>query len=266
MGLCLEPAIIVTEYCKQGSLLDVIQRAAAEAAKGVKGGEAALSWLKRLNMMLDAAKGVLCLHAHKPPIVHRDLKSANFLVDEHSRVRVTDFGLSKVLEEHSGASSSSTMATMNPRWLSPEVLAGHRATAASDVFAFGVVMWELLTWEVPWGRRSNQWTIVGRVMKGERLAVPPAAALPGEGTAAWAGLPRYEALMRRCWAADPAGRPLMTEIIVELRALLRDEVAAVKAASQGGAERFRDVRPADQGECAICLAAPPTAQFIHAGS
>ena len=83
---------------------------------------------------LDAAKGMLYLHAHSPPIIHRDLKSANLLVDKHWRVKVCDFNLSKLMEENSVMSS---MAATNPRWLAPEILAGSGASMASDVYAFG---------------------------------------------------------------------------------------------------------------------------------
>ena len=120
---------------------------------------------------------MLYLHTRSPPIIHRDLKSPNLLVDEAWRVRVSDFNLSKYLTD---ASRSSSMAAMNPRWaarrlwqdgrprllereapvlraeaapcpavrrrwLAPEVMQGQQAGPAADVFSFGVVMWELLT-------------------------------------------------------------------------------------------------------------------------
>ena len=95
---------------------------------------------------LDAAKGMLYLHAHSPPIIHRDLKSANLLVDKHWRVKVCDFNLSKLMEENSVMSS---MAATNPRWLAPEVLSGQPGQLPADVWAFGTVMWELMTWRLP---------------------------------------------------------------------------------------------------------------------
>ena len=67
--------------------------------------------LRRLTACCRAA--CRCLHAHRPPIIHRDIKSGNLLVDENYRVKVTDFGLSRIMEETAGPSS--TMASMNPR-------------------------------------------------------------------------------------------------------------------------------------------------------
>ena len=60
-----------------------------------------------------------------------------------------DFNLSRWADEV-GVRSSTGGGLLNPRWLAPEVLTGHSATAASDVFSFGVVLWELLTWQLPW--------------------------------------------------------------------------------------------------------------------
>ncbi|GAB4822541.1 hypothetical protein N2152v2_009587 [Parachlorella kessleri] len=88
MGVCAVPPCVVTEYCARGSLTDVLRQAKQSPA-------AQLDWVKRLNMMLDTAKGMLHLHSHKPPIIHRDLKSPNLLVDSHWHVKVSDFNLSK---------------------------------------------------------------------------------------------------------------------------------------------------------------------------
>ena len=62
---------------------------------------------------------MLQLHSHKPPILHRDLKSPNLLVDKHWRVKIADFNLSRVMEAQSIVSS---LSTNNPRWLAPEVV------------------------------------------------------------------------------------------------------------------------------------------------
>eukprot|EP00889_Picochlorum_renovo_P002393 jgi/Picre1/29423/NNA_004811.t1 len=80
LGVCLDPPCIVTEFCARGSLTDVLRGAKASPAKA-----SMLDWSRRLNMALDAAKGMLYLHNHAPPIIHRDLKSPNLLVDKHWR-------------------------------------------------------------------------------------------------------------------------------------------------------------------------------------
>lgn len=73
---------------------------------------AELDWPKRLNMALDAAKGMLYLHSRSPTVLHRDLKSANLLVDKHWRAKVADFNLSRVVK---ASATTSQVAAANPR-------------------------------------------------------------------------------------------------------------------------------------------------------
>jgi hypothetical protein len=121
------------------------------------------------------------------------------------------------------------MGNVNPRWLAPEILEEHPATCQSDVYAFGVTMWELMTWRLPWGD-TQIWTIMGQIMSGNRPPVPEPAAfskLPGPGP--FPGLPAWIGLMQRCWHQDPGQRPDFAAIIAQLR-----EMQALAAASQGG--------------------------------
>jgi serine/threonine protein kinase len=83
LGVCLHPPCVVTEYCARGSLNDVLKR--ARTSTSLRGH---LDWSRRLHMALDAAKGMLYLHSCTPAVIHRDLKSANLLVDKHWRVKV----------------------------------------------------------------------------------------------------------------------------------------------------------------------------------
>lgn len=99
---------------------------------------------------------------------------------------------------------------------SPEILEGGTASKASDVFAFGVILWELMTWQLPWGT-SNPWSIVNRVTSNQRLPVPQKSEIPGPEGGSWRNLNRYVALMERCWAQNPGDRPDFEEIMSELK-------------------------------------------------
>lgn len=222
MGYCVEPPCLVTEYCTRGSLYDRL----AEA----RGGGAAasqLTWERRLNIALDAAKGMLYLHTRDTPIVHRDLKSPNLLVDYAWRTKVTDFNLSKMTDIDGIVSVGG--APDNPRWLAPEVLNGKGATLSSDVFSFGVVLWELLTWQSPWELESrDRWVVCRKILDGERLAFPSVEELPPTGQ----GLDDYIALVKKCWLDEPTARPSFAQIVPELRELT---MAALKVRGhQGG--------------------------------
>jgi serine/threonine protein kinase len=224
LGVCATPPCVATEYCARGSLTDVLRGGKNSAAKAKQ-----LDWARRLNMALDAAKGMHYLHEHSPPIIHRDLKSPNLLVDKHWRVKVSDFNLSKLMEENSVMSS---MAATNPRWLAPEILAGQPASYESDVYAFGVVLWELLTWELPWGA-TNPWQVVTFVTEGGRLEIPARERLPGPDSATWGELDAYVRLVQRCWAQIPQDRPRFKEVIADLRDMLERTLSG--KGSLGGA-------------------------------
>jgi serine/threonine protein kinase len=166
-------------------------------------------------MAADAAAGMLHLHTRGPPILHRDLKSPNLLLAADWTVKVADMGLSKLMDETTQESTAGGAA--NPRWLAPEVLGGKSPTAASDVFSFGVVMWELLTWKLPWSDTPTVLNIIGYVLEGGRLALPPVSELPGLKPSD--KLDAYISLMNQCWAQEPSARPDFNTIASELRKL-----------------------------------------------
>ncbi|KAA6426630.1 MAG: kinase [Trebouxia sp. A1-2] len=216
LGVCLQPPCVVTEYCARGSLNDVFKRARATPALAAQ-----LDWGRRLNMVLDAAKGMMYLHSSEPPVIHRDLKSPNLLVDKHWRIKVCDFNLSRVMEESAILSS---MAASNPRWLAPEILSGRGYTFSSDVYSFGVIMWEFLTWQIPW-HECGPWQVVALVTEGaQRPELPAPEDLPGTG--AFAGYSEYIMLMEQCWDQDPAARPTFAQVITVLRKMLAAEMRA----------------------------------------
>lgn len=90
--------------------------------------------------------GMCYLHSFKPPIIHRDLKSPNLLVDKDWTVKVCDFGLSRV--------KAGTLAPWSragtPEWMAPEVLRNEPSNESCDVYSFGVILYELITRKEPW--------------------------------------------------------------------------------------------------------------------
>jgi serine/threonine protein kinase len=87
----------------------------------------------------------MCIHRLK--IVHRDLKSANCLVNKHYTVKICDFGLSRVMSD-SATNDNSSAGT--PEWMAPELIRNELFTEKCDIFSFGVIMWELCTLNRPW--------------------------------------------------------------------------------------------------------------------
>jgi alpha-tubulin suppressor-like RCC1 family protein len=156
LGFSVSPPCLAIEYCSRGSLDDVLAQASTDPESAKR-----LTWIRRLRMAKDMAAGLLHLHSRTPPILHRDVKSPNILVAADFTVKVADMGLSKLAEDaqKGGSQSRNTMGGgVNPRWISPEVLNGEKESKESDVYAFGVVLWELLTWTLPWDD-ENFWAV-----------------------------------------------------------------------------------------------------------
>ncbi|KAL0316137.1 UNVERIFIED_CONTAM: Serine/threonine-protein kinase CTR1 [Sesamum radiatum] len=162
MGAVMEPPrlSIVTEYLSRGSLYRLLHKPGANEV---------LDERRRLSMAYDVAKGMNYLHKHNPPIVHRDLKSPNLLVDRKYTVKVADFGLSR-LKANTFLSSKSAAGT--PEWMAPEVLRDEPSNEKSDVYSFGVILWELATLQQPWGSLNPAQVVAAVGFKGKRLEIP----------------------------------------------------------------------------------------------
>lgn len=90
LGVCLDPPCIITEYCHQGSLYDLLSKARDRPELARK-----LTWPMRIKLALDAASGMNYLHTRDPAVLHRDLKTPNLLVDESWNCKVADFNTSR---------------------------------------------------------------------------------------------------------------------------------------------------------------------------
>jgi serine/threonine-protein kinase len=124
----------ITDYC-------------AHRASGVE---------ERVRLLIELCAAVA--HAHEHLIVHRDLKPANILVDREGRVRVVDFGIAKALgpgNRNGGDETIPGSYPLTPEYCAPEQLSGEPVTTATDVYALGVVAFELLTGERPWSLKGQ---------------------------------------------------------------------------------------------------------------
>lgn len=209
VGASIFPPFVATEYCLRRSLYDVIKFARTDPKSAKE-----LIWPRRLGLLVDAAKGLNYMHRRSQPVVHREFKSSNMLVTSTWHAKIVDLNLSRLLASSTRAAALST----HPRWVAPEVLLGEGATPASDVYAFGVVMWELLTWKLPWEGLSAD-KIRQNVLSGKR---PEGRAQSESGDSLQPELlQKYLEILEQCWAQSPVKRPLMYVLIRELRILRR---------------------------------------------
>ncbi|PQM42514.1 lysM domain receptor-like kinase 3 [Prunus yedoensis var. nudiflora] len=130
---------LVYEYVQNGSLSEHLHDPLLK-------GHQPLSWTARTQIALDAAKGIEYIHDHtKARYVHRDIKTSNILLDEGLRAKVADFGLAKLVARTNEEDIIATRLVGTPGYLPPESVKELQVTHKTDVFAFGVVLAELIT-------------------------------------------------------------------------------------------------------------------------
>ncbi|KAL3744834.1 hypothetical protein ACJRO7_014012 [Eucalyptus globulus] len=137
IGYCDESnkMVLIYEYLAKGNLKNYLS----------DGDSRSLSWESRLRIAIDAAQGLEYLHhGCKPPIVHRDVKTANILLSESMEAKIADFGLSKVIPSD-GLSNMTTSVVGTTGYLDPEYYISRKLNEKSDVYSFGIVLLELIT-------------------------------------------------------------------------------------------------------------------------
>ncbi|OVA14145.1 PAS domain [Macleaya cordata] len=197
MGAVYSPErlAIVTEFLPRGSLFKTLHK-----------NNQSLDIRRRLKMALDVVRGMNYLHHRNPPIVHRDLKSTNLLVDRNWTVKVGDFGLSK-WKHATFVTAKSGRGT--PQWMAPEVLRNEPSNEKSDLFSFGVILWELMTESIPW-TNLNPLQVVGVVgFMDRRLDIPESLD------------PRLSSIINNCWQSEPGRRPSFEELIPRMTDLIQ---------------------------------------------
>uniref|UniRef100_A0A0A9HK43 non-specific serine/threonine protein kinase n=1 Tax=Arundo donax TaxID=35708 RepID=A0A0A9HK43_ARUDO len=195
LGACTKPKTlcIVTEFMRNGSVYDFLHK---------RKGSFKLPGL--LKAAMDVSKGMDYLHQNG--IIHRDLKTANLLLDEHELIKVADFGVARVKAE----SGVMTAETGTYRWMAPEVIEHKPYDTKADVFSFGIVLWELLTGKIPYEFLTPLQAAIGVVQEGIRPVIP-------RGTH-----PKLAQLLEKCWQKNPVNRPDFTEILLMLNEITEE--------------------------------------------
>ncbi|KAM9950386.1 hypothetical protein ACTFIT_011636 [Dictyostelium discoideum] len=197
LGTCNNPPeiLIVMEYMPLGSLYRILHDPSIS-----------LDWPRMKSMALDIAKGMNYLHCCDPIVIHRDLKSHNLLVDEHYRVKISDFGLSTRFKKHLDKKTAMTPVG-TPCWTAPEVLRNDPYTEKADVFSFAIVLWEIVTREDPYQGMPTFQIVISVGQHKLRPIVPPQVSAP------------FTRLITECWSEDPQQRPSFQEIVKRLEAM-----------------------------------------------
>jgi len=161
-----------------------------------------LEWDLLIRIAIDVSRGMYYLHRSIPPIIHRDLKSHNLLVDDNFKVKIGDFGLSKLIVPETSYNAMTACGT--PAWTAPEVLRNERYTTSADVYSFGLVLWELLSREEPHHGMPAFQVVFAVGTQGIRPPIP--VNTPDD----------FALLIEECWSENPYDRPPFDEIVTRL--------------------------------------------------
>ncbi|KAF5803166.1 putative protein kinase RLK-Pelle-LRR-VIII-1 family [Helianthus annuus] len=209
VGFCFDEGeqMLVYEYIVNGSLKDSLS-----GRSGIR-----LDWIRRLQIILGAARGLQYLHDHAdPPIIHRDVKSTNILLDGHLNAKVSDFGLSKPLRD-ADRTHVTTCVKGTLGYIDPEYYMTQQLTEKSDVYSFGVVMLELITARNPVHKGKHIVRVVKESMdRNLRELLDPAIGLSTQ----LQGLERFIDVALRCVEETGNQRPKMSEVVKEIENIM----------------------------------------------
>ncbi|TMW57738.1 hypothetical protein Poli38472_014341 [Pythium oligandrum] len=212
----LADVTVVTEYMSNGDLAVMLRSQAA-----VSRHRELFTWTKsagqikrnKLELAIDIAEALVYLHGQSPSIIHRDLKSQNVLLNESCVAKVTDFGISREVEDYMTAEIGTVA------WIAPEILDGGQYTERADIYSFGVVLSELDTCEKPYasGIHTPTGEFIAKVPNAHiALAVSDGSLRPSFDN----DCPRaIRAIAQRCLERNAEDRPTPFELLTELCAL-----------------------------------------------
>ncbi|XP_027335171.1 probable leucine-rich repeat receptor-like protein kinase At5g49770 isoform X2 [Abrus precatorius] len=235
VGFCFEKGeqMLVYEYIPNGTVMDSLS-----GKSGIW-----MDWVRRLKVALGAARGLAYLHElANPPIIHRDIKSSNILLDNHLNAKVADFGLSKLLvDSERGHVTTQVKGTMG--YLDPEYYMTQQLTEKSDVYSFGVLMLELITARRPIEQGKYIVREIRRVMDTSKdlynlhSILDPTVIKQTRPK----GLEKFVILAMRCVKEYASERPTMAEVVKEIENIIELVGLNPNAESASASETYEEV-------------------------
>eukprot|EP01132_Coremiostelium_polycephalum_P001332 gene1332-1678_t len=213
IGFTLHPFTMVMEYIDCGDLHKFLHSSAGDVLND--------NWGLILKLAMDIARGMDFLHSVTPPLLHRDLKSPNILLSKKDGIyqaKVGDFGLSSRMFIQALRHKLRNFPVGNITWVAPEILKEEEYTVKSDVYAFGLIMHELLTRRHPY--KEFNYSMVSLQEEAIKNGLRPT--IPANLTQSVLGHD-YCSLMRDCWDGDVHRRPTFSKICKRLRHMIKRE-------------------------------------------
>uniref|UniRef100_A0ACD5U192 Uncharacterized protein n=1 Tax=Avena sativa TaxID=4498 RepID=A0ACD5U192_AVESA len=220
---------LVYEYMSEGTVQEHIE--------GSRYHGGCLPWKHRLRIALESAQGIEYLHKGcNPPLIHRDVKATNILLNERMEAKIADFGLSKAFNSDSDHVSTDTVVG-TPGYVDPEYHATMQLTTKSDVYSFGVVLLELVTGQpvilreavpigiIQWARQrmaqGNIESVVDARMRGSY-----------DVNSVW----KVVEIALKCSAYVSTQRPTMTSVVVQLQECIELEEGCIVEDTGGSSD------------------------------
>uniref|UniRef100_A0A6B2KXB9 Protein kinase domain-containing protein n=1 Tax=Arcella intermedia TaxID=1963864 RepID=A0A6B2KXB9_9EUKA len=201
LAIGVNPHCMYFELCKLGNLHDYKNNLLLP-----------LQWKVKLKIALDIAQAMDYLHSQEPPIAHLDLKSPNVLLqtDPQSQFqiisKVSDFGTALAVR-----GPIRIRYVENPTWLAPEIIQGQGYREDVDVYAFGLILWEIITRCELFADEDHASTIQDKIISGDRPRIPKECPV------------ELRNLITACWSSDPNSRPKWKQIILTINELFLTE-------------------------------------------
>uniref|UniRef100_A0A804I445 Protein kinase domain-containing protein n=1 Tax=Musa acuminata subsp. malaccensis TaxID=214687 RepID=A0A804I445_MUSAM len=228
VGFCKDNKVlgVVYEYVAQGSLRDNLSE---------KAGGGGLNWRQRLRIAIETASGLEYLHKGcRPPVIHRDVKTSNILLDHNLEAKIADFGLSKTFQTDANTHVSTDVVVGTPGYVDPEYHNTYQLNEKSDVYSFGVVLLELVTGLPPVLRYPESGHIVQWVR--QRLTKADISEVVDsrlEGQYDINSIVKVIDIAMSCINTDGSKRPTMSEVVMQLKESLQVEASQERGNSNG---------------------------------
>jgi serine/threonine protein kinase len=206
-----------------------------------------ISWYTKLSRLCDIIRGLKNMHSLE--IIHRDLHSGNIFIDHNYYAYIGDLGISKSVIELTD-DNNENYGTIP--YLAPEIFQGQKYIQSSDIYSFGMIMWEFMTGRRPfWDENHDDIELIIKICDGLR---PPIVTNAPEG---------YIELMKECWLSDPKKRPSATDVFDKILIMRDKEWENTNYENPTKIMKSSDIGPVTTNNPGAIYMSRPLSKMIH---